>query len=182
MRIIGGEWRGRKLQAPPGQDTRPTSDRARQTLFDIITHRYAPLPQDAQVLDLFAGTGALGLEALSRGARRATFVDQDKTACDIIEANIQHLRAGSQCTLLRADATRFLHRGAPFDLVFADPPYGKGLLIPALTHLLAAHLLAADALLVLETGHGDQVDLPDALTLLDRRRIGISDILFLRVL
>jgi len=181
MRIVGGAWRGRRLQAPTGWDTRPTSDRVRQTVFDIISHRFAPLPQDAQVLDLFAGTGALGLEALSRGARFATFVDHDRAACETIDSNIKHLKAETRCKVIRADASRFLHRGPVFDLVFADPPYGKDLLVPALEHMLAAHMLAPDALLVLESGRELQTDIPPGFSVLDQRHVGSTSVHFIGV-
>lgn len=121
MRVIAGSYRGRRLQAPPGLDTRPTSDRVREALFSILGARV----EDARVLDLFAGSGALGIEALSRGAREATFVDSSATAIRAIGANLEAV--GAEATVVRAEARRFLGRASrgarQYDLVFLDPPY-----------------------------------------------------------
>jgi 16S rRNA (guanine(966)-N(2))-methyltransferase RsmD len=157
MRIISGTYRGHPLRAPKGA-TRPTTDRTREAVFNLVQHRVA-LP-GARVLDLFAGSGALGLEALSRGAATATFVEQHRGALGVIRRNAASLGVGERCTVLRADALRFLDAPpeAPYDLVLADPPYA----LDALPRLpdLALPLLATDGLLVLEhdatqtfTGH-----------------------------
>lgn len=125
MRIVAGEWGGRRIEAPHGRDTRPTTDRTREAWMSVV----APDLPGARVLDLFAGSGALGLEALSRGAEHATFVESGAPAIRVLQANLRALGAEERSTLVRSDAVRYL-AGLPegaFDLAFADPPYGKGL-------------------------------------------------------
>ena len=157
MRIVAGTWRGRTLIAPAGSQTRPTADRVRQALFDMLLH--APWAgretlEGAHVLDLFAGTGALGLEALSRGAAHATFVEQDRAALAALRANIAACRADERCTVLAIDALA-IPRGTQAALVFLDPPYGKDLVRRAMARLHAAGRLAPDALAVAETGRDE---------------------------
>ncbi|HTR16807.1 MAG TPA: 16S rRNA (guanine(966)-N(2))-methyltransferase RsmD [Acetobacteraceae bacterium] len=157
MRIVAGAWRGRALQAPAGQTTRPTADRVRQSLFDMLLH--APwggreAVQDAAVLDAFAGTGALGLEALSRGAATACFIEQDRAALTALRANIAACGAEAQCRVLPADATA-PPRGTPCSLVFLDPPYGKDLVPRAVRALAAAGWIAPGALVVGELGRDE---------------------------
>jgi 16S rRNA (guanine966-N2)-methyltransferase len=125
VRIIAGEWGGRRIQAPPGQATRPTTDRVREAWMSVL----APEIPGARVLDLFAGSGALGLEALSRGAAHATFVESAAPALRVLRANLEALGAGERATVVRGDALRFADGLAPgaFDLALADPPYAKGL-------------------------------------------------------
>lgn len=146
MRIVGGEARGRTLHAVPGSTTRPTADRVRQSLFDVLGQRCDGL----LVLDLYAGTGALALEALSRGAAAATLVEKDAKACAAIQRNVAELGFGARCTLLRDDVGRALGRlrGQSFDLVFSDPPYA--LQAAQATLEAAAPLLAPGGRLVLE--------------------------------
>lgn len=124
MRIVAGEWGGRRLQAPPGRGTRPTTDRVREAWMSVV----APLLPDARVLDLFAGSGALGLEALSRGAARVVFVEQAPPALRALRANIDALGAGPRCEVVRTDALRYAAalEADAFDLAFADPPYATG--------------------------------------------------------
>jgi 16S rRNA (guanine966-N2)-methyltransferase len=126
MRIIAGQWRGRAVKAPPGQSTRPTSDRAREALFSMLASRIGSF-EGLKVCDLFAGTGALGLEALSRGAAHCTFVESERTAIETLKANIATL--GASATVRQQSAEHF--SSGPFDIVFADPPYGSGLGAPA---------------------------------------------------
>jgi len=152
VRIIGGAWRGRRLDAPPGTGTRPTSDRVRQALFDMLLH--APWAgreavEGAAVLDAFAGTGALGLEALSRGGATASFLERDRAALAIIRANVSTCGAGDRARVLDADALK-PPRGVPCTLAFLDPPYGEALIPRALAALAAAGWLAPGALLVAE--------------------------------
>lgn len=153
MRIIGGKWRGRRIAAPPGSDTRPTADRVRQALFDMLVH--APwgghdLLEDAHVLDVFAGTGALGLEALSRGAARATFMENAPAALAVLRANIAAAGAQSACHVLPVDALR-AGRGSAAGLVFLDPPYEQDLVRRAVAHLRASGWIAPGAVIVAET-------------------------------
>jgi len=157
MRIVAGAWRGRKLTVPPGQTTRPTADRVRQALFDMLLH--APwggraLIEGAHVLDAFAGTGALGLEALSRGAAHATFVEQDRAALVALRANIAACRAEELCTLVTGDMLR-LPAGPDYGLIFLDPPYGLDLVARTLTVLRGAGRVAPGAVIVTETGRDE---------------------------
>jgi len=155
MRIIAGAWRGRPIAAPPGQVTRPTSDRAREALFSMLTSRLGSF-DGLYVTDLFAGTGALGLESLSRGAATCTFVENDRIALEILRRNAAALGAGDRADIRPQDATRVA--GGPFHLVFLDPPYRSGLGQQALANLRRAGVLAPGALLSLETAKGDEVD------------------------
>jgi 16S rRNA (guanine966-N2)-methyltransferase len=153
MRIVAGTWRGRALIAPTGSATRPTADRVRQALFDILLH--APwggkeVIEGANVLDVFAGTGAFGLEALSRGAGHATFIEQDRAALAALRANIASCRARARCTILAVDALATPH-GEPASLIFLDPPYRQELLPRALAHLGAMGRIAPNALIIAET-------------------------------
>ena len=162
MRIVAGAWRGRTLVAPPGPATRPTADRVRQALFDMLLH--APwggrdLLEGAEILDAFAGTGALGLEALSRGAAHATFLERDRAALTALRANIESCRASDRATILAADATN-PPPGHPCRLIFLDPPYNQGLVQAALSALDRAGWIAPGALAVAETARDEAIDLP----------------------
>jgi 16S rRNA (guanine966-N2)-methyltransferase len=163
MRIIAGRHRGRVLVAPQGEATRPTADRVRQALFDMLWH--APWGgrttiQDQLVLDAFAGTGALGLEALSRGADHCTFIENAKPALAALRANIAACREDARSAVLAADATRPPPARVPCGLVFLDPPYGQGLVPRALAALAAAGWIAEGALVVAEAGADETLDLP----------------------
>ena len=167
MRIVAGTWRGRALVAPPGVGTRPTSDRVRQAVFDILMHAgwagRAAL-EGVQVLDAFAGTGALGLEALSRGAAGVVFMERDRAALAALRANIAACRAEALCQVRAVDAL-MLPVGAPqagpaCGLVFLDPPYGQGLVARAVAALGVAGWLAPAALVVAETGRDENLVLP----------------------
>lgn len=165
MRIVGGEARGRTLHAVPGSATRPTADRVRQSLFDVLGQRCDGLV----VLDLYAGTGALALEALSRGAAAATLVEKDAKACAVIERNIAELGFGARCRLLRDDVGRALTRlRTPFELVFSDPPYALRAAQATLEGV--APLLSPGGRLVLEMDKREA--LPAGLALLDDRLYG----------
>ena len=158
MRIIAGRWKGRALSAPPGLTTRPTSDRARQAIFDQLWH--APWAgravfENAVVLDGFAGTGAMGLEALSRGAAQAFFMEQDSAALAALRANIAACKAGDACRVMAGDVTALPPAATPCNLVFLDPPYGKGLVPRALGALQAKGWIAPGALIIVETGRDE---------------------------
>lgn len=152
MRIIAGKWRGRTLLAPPGQATRPTSDRTREALFSMLTSRLGSF-DELRVADIFAGTGALGLEALSRGAAHCTFVERDREALTILKANIAKL--GAEGADVRAQAAEGF-AGGPFDLVFMDPPYGSGLGQKILPRLA----LEPGAWVSIETAFNEDVAVP----------------------
>lgn len=176
MRIIAGQWRGRPLDAPAGQTTRPTSDRAREGLFSMLASRLGSF-EGLQVADLFAGTGALGLEALSRGAAFCTFVEKDRTALDTLRRNVARLGAGDRSDL-RAQAVEHVpppHR--PCDLIMLDPPYGAGLAQPALDS--AAAWLAPGGWLSLEL-HDESPALPPSVERDTERRFGKATLLLLR--
>jgi len=161
MRVIAGQWRARRLLGPPrGAETRPTSDRVREAVFNVVSERV----EGARVLDLFAGTGALGIEALSRGAAHVTFVEADRGLCETIQTNLENLEAPAELfTLLKRDVRRSL-KGltGPFDLVFIDPPYGHLLEREALAALCAADALAPGATVVVEHASREEVALPPA--------------------
>jgi 16S rRNA (guanine966-N2)-methyltransferase len=182
MRIVAGKFRGKTLQSPADASIRPTSDRTRESVFNILASRLSPNLDGLKVLDLFAGTGALGLEALSRGATTVVFVDTGAEARGLIRDHIEAFGAGGVAKLLRRDATALGPAGtmAPIDLVFIDPPYGKGLGELALASLRDGQWLAADATIVLEESAEVQVMLPDGFELTDRREYGAAAVHFIR--
>ena len=177
MRIVGGSWRGRRLEAPPGRAVRPTSDRARESLFNILEHGKhtggggSPIP-DARVLDAFAGSGALGIEALSRGAAHAVFLDILPDALATIERNLSALDADDHATVLRADCLTPPRATQACDLVFLDPPYKSDLAAPALAALAAAGWIAEGALCVVEMDRSETLTPPPGFALLSDRRYG----------
>jgi 16S rRNA (guanine966-N2)-methyltransferase len=178
VRIVGGRLRGRPLAGPRSQAIRPTSDRLRETLFNILQHAYG-LPQaETRVLDLFAGTGALGLEAISRGAASALFVETSVEGRGIIRSNIEALGLTGVTRILRRDATELGRVGTipPFDLVLCDPPYGKGLGEKALAAAAAGGWLKPGTLCVLEERANADVHLPEGFKALQRREASDSQI------
>ena len=181
MRVVGGKFRGRRLMAPPSNAIRPSSDRLRQTLFDILAHRFGDAVEDARVLDLFAGTGALAIEAISRGARYALFVEEDATARGLIRTNIEALGLQGRTKLFRRDASRMGEIGTmtPFDFVFADPPYGKGLGERALASLRDGGWLKPGALVIVEEAASAGFTAPKGFRLEDRREFGDTHMYFM---
>lgn len=159
-RIIAGIWKGKKLTAPTGRDTRPTAIRARQAVFDILAHAPWCDLRGAKVLDVFAGTGAYGLEALSRGAAFAGFIEQAPDALRALRANIAACKA-ENTRLISADALT-PPPGEQQDLVFLDPPYGRLLLAPALAALQRQGWIGAGTIIVAELGPGDDIAMPQA--------------------
>ncbi len=183
MRIVGGRFRGHPIAAPPGALTRPTSDKVRESLFNILIHgvEWAGI-EGARVLDLFAGTGALGLEALSRGAAYCLFVEDNADARGLIRENIEALGLTGASKLWRRDATK-LGTAAPmqpFQLLFADPPYGKGLGELALAAAADGGWLSAGAICVLEERADVEPAIPAAYALLDKRTYGDTALHILR--
>jgi 16S rRNA (guanine966-N2)-methyltransferase len=182
MRIVGGALRGRALATPKSQNVRPTSDRLRESIFDILAHGYAGALEGAVVIDLFAGTGAMGLEALSRGAARALFIDDGAEARALLRQNIEALGLGGVTRIFRRDATKLglAPPGESFTLAFLDPPYGKGLAPLALAELLRGGWLAPGALVVVEEGAGAELEAPEGFIREDARRYGDTQVLILR--
>jgi len=181
VRIVAGKFRGKALLSPEDQSIRPTADRAREAVFNILASRLGPGLDGRRVLDLFAGTGALGLEALSRGAAFVVFVDTGAEARGLVRDHIEAFGAGGVTKLLRRDATDLGPAGTlgAFDVVFLDPPYGKGLGERALVSARAGGWIAPDAVIVLEEGRDVVVDLPPGFTVDDRREYGAAAVHFI---
>ena len=185
LRIIGGKHRGRAIATPEGLATRPTSNRAREALFNILAHASwrpddtSPLIE-ARVLDAFAGSGALGIEALSRGAAHATFLDSDPTAIRLIGENLRKIGETAAAKVVRGDAIRPPPTREACDLVFLDPPYRSNLAGPALTALAAAGWLKPDAIATVELANTEDLLPPTGFEVLDERRYGAAKILILR--
>jgi len=181
MRIVGGDFRGRKLNAPKGDNTRPTTDRNRETLFNILSHSEHVDLQGARALDLFAGSGALGFEAMSRGAAWALFVEMETAARGAIRENMHALGVQGKSKIFRRDATKLGNIGtmAPFNLVFADPPYGKGLGEYALQSLVDGGWLMEENLIVLEEAASSAFMLPSSFKLIEERNLGESVLRFI---
>jgi 16S rRNA (guanine966-N2)-methyltransferase len=184
MRVVGGRLRGRALAAPESQTIRPTSDRLRESLFNILAHAYGDPVGDARVLDLFAGTGALGIEAISRGAEFCLFVDDGAEARALIRQNVDALGLGQVTRVFRRDATKLgaAHPVEPFGLVFLDPPYRKGLALPALAALRDGGWLIREALVVVEEAADADLAAPAGYEELERRSNDDTMIVFLRAL
>lgn len=181
MRIVAGAWRGRRLAGPSDDSIRPTSDRLREAIFNVLAHGHDDAVAGARVIDLFAGTGALGLEALSRGAAQALFVDSGTPARALIRANIESLGAGGLARLFRRDATKLgPTQDAPYTLAFLDPPYGRGLAQPALASLREGGWLAPGALCVVEEEAAAEIGPVEGFARLERRDYGDTQIVFLR--
>jgi len=178
MRIIAGAWRGRPLLGPEGRDTRPTSDRAREGLFSMLASRLGSL-EGLEVADLFAGTGALGLEALSRGAAHCTFVERDPAALKVLKRNLDRLDAAGRAEVRAQAAEHAAPPRAPCDLVLIDPPYRSGLARLALDRIATAGWLAPGAWISVEMC-GEEIEVPHGLSLEADRRFGKARIVLLR--
>jgi 16S rRNA (guanine966-N2)-methyltransferase len=183
MRITGGIHRGRSLTSPKGSSTRPTSDRARESVFNILRHGgwHQGILEDATVLDVFAGTGALGLEALSQGAKHAVFIERDRAAAALCQDNIDKLGETARALVLKCDAAAPAPRPAhvePRSLVFLDPPYGKGLGATALKVLEEKGWLQDSATCVMEMSKKEPEAVPAGFTLMDERTYGIARVIF----
>lgn len=183
MRVVAGRFKGRQIHAPKGEVTRPTSDRVRQAVFNILEHGLDGVDLEGpRVIDLFAGTGALGLEALSRGARFCLFVEESASARAAIRQNVEALGLTGVTRIWRRDATRLGPAApmAPFDLAFLDPPYGRGLGEAALAALREGGWLRPGALALLEADAGDAIATPDGFAEMDRRAWGDTQAVFLK--
>jgi 16S rRNA (guanine966-N2)-methyltransferase len=183
MRIVGGSHRGRRLSAPPGKAVRPTGDRVREALFDIVSHgNFAAAGNPfagTTVLDAFSGTGAFGLEALSRGAAEAVFIERDGAALAALRRNIVALGEGARARVIPGDATHPPHGERACAFAFLDPPYGSGLATRALAALAAAGWIAAGALTVVEVAAREGFAPPAGFTVLDERVYGAARLVFL---
>ena len=182
MRIVGGDFRGKVLTAPKSENIRPTTDRARESLFNIITHGYDVLNTETRALDLFAGTGALGIEALSRGAGFVLFVEDSVEGRGLIRQNTMSLSLQGRSKIYRRDATNLGDPGAmrPFSLVFADPPYAQGLGVKAAKSLLSHKWLTEDALFILEEQKAAAPESLEGFELLDTRDFADTKLSFFR--
>lgn len=183
MRIVAGKFRGRQLLSPEDDTIRPTADRVREAIFNILASRLSPSLDGLKVVDLFAGTGAMGLEALSRGAASVVFVDTGAEARGLIRDHIEAFGAGGVAKLLRRDATSLGPAGTmgPVDLIFLDPPYGQGLGEKALLALRDGGWLTKDTIIVLEEASEVEVALPEGFVLDDRRDYGAAAVHFIRM-
>jgi 16S rRNA (guanine966-N2)-methyltransferase len=183
MRVVAGKFRGVRIEAPKGLVTRPTSDRVRQALFNVLTHGAPEFDlAGARVLDLFAGSGALGLEALSRGARFCLFIEESAAARAAIRRNVEVLGLTGATKIWRRNATKLGPAGtlAPFDLIFCDPPYGKGLGERAILAAAEGGWSKQGAIAVLEEGADHEISWPAPFQEIDRRRYGDTVIAFAR--
>ena len=183
MRVVAGRFKGRILQAPSGQNTRPTSQRTREALFNVLQHgNFGVELEGARILDLFAGSGALGIEALSRGAEYCIFVDDALPARAALRHNIDALGLGGQSRIFRRDASRLNPAGAlgAFDIIFADPPYDRHLGEAALASVLKGGWLKPDGIFVLEERKTAEINLPEDVEVLDHRNHGEAQVLILR--
>jgi 16S rRNA (guanine966-N2)-methyltransferase len=183
MRIVAGRHKGRHLAVPHGKDTRPTSDRVREAIYNVLSHGFDLDFDELITLDVCAGTGALGLEALSRGGLRAVFVDIAQPALDCVAENVETLKEQARSTILRRDVKRFGAKPASAqaaNLAFFDPPYRENMIPPALTGAAEGGWLADGAVVVIETADDEEVDLPAGFTALDERRYGKTLVRFLK--
>jgi len=184
MRIVGGSHRGRQLIAPPGELVRPTSDRAREALFNILSHgNFAAAGSpfaERPVLDAFAGTGAFGLEALSRGAGAAVFIESDREVLAALRRNVAALGEEDRAQIVAGDATRPPRAAFACAVAFLDPPYRSGLAATALGALVAAGWLTPDALVAVEVAAREELPLPAGFIIMDERVYGAARLVFLR--
>src|ERR1700742_3840578 len=182
MRVVGGRLKGRNLASPSSNDIRPTQDRLRESVFNILMHAYDNPIEGARVLDLFAGTGALGIEAISRGAAFTLFVDNGAESRALLRNNVEALGLGGVTKVYRRDATDLgpAHPMQPFSLAFLDPPYGKGLAEKSLASLRDGGWLTAAALLVVEESRAAGFVAPDGFEERERRAYDDTEFVFLR--
>jgi 16S rRNA (guanine966-N2)-methyltransferase len=183
MRVVGGRLKGRSLASPSSRDIRPTADRLRESVFNILIHAYDDPITDARVLDLFAGTGALGIEAISRGAKFTLFVDNGAEARALLRNNVEALGLGGVTKVFRRDAANLgpAHPVEPFSLAFLDPPYAKGLAVKALASARDGGWLAPAALVVVEEAKAAEFKSPEGFEELERRAYDDTEFTFLKL-
>ena len=182
MRIISGTIKGKILNTPINQNTRPTSDKARQAIFNILEHAdWANGILGNSFLDVFAGTGAFGLEALSRGASHAAFIENDRQALAILKNNIAICRFENKSKIIAIDALKLNGKSAKFDIIFMDPPYEKGLLIPSLIRLEANGYFDENSIIILEHHKNEAIEFPPNYEILKQVNYGINGISFISI-
>ncbi|MFK4824273.1 16S rRNA (guanine(966)-N(2))-methyltransferase RsmD [Paenochrobactrum sp. BZR 588] len=183
VRIVGGKFRGRPLATPQTNAIRPTTDRTRESLFNILMHKYADKIENGRILDLFAGTGALGFEALSRGGRYGVFIEESAEGRGLLRQNIENFGLQGQTKVFRRNACQLGLAGTlePFDVVFADPPYGKGLGEKALAAALEGNWLNSDAIIILEEEADALLNLDERFVIEDERDYGLTTIRLIRL-
>lgn len=178
MRIIGGKFRGRKLKTPEAKEIRPTTGRLRESIFSAADHRIGGF-HGKRIADIFSGTGALGLEALSRGAASATWVEKHSPGISILKENISLLKVDDQAEILRADARNLHKADKPFDVIFLDPPYGRGLAVPCLQSLLEKNWVDETSLIVLECDKNEELEIPEGLEIVKTLKQGFRRVHFI---
>lgn len=186
MRIVGGEYRGKQLALPEDNRIRPTADRTREALFNILGHgsvyrtEQGPLPLGARILDVFAGTGALGIEALSRGADHVTFMDNQWDSVKLIKQNVAAIKAQQKVSIFNRNGTIPGRASGHIDLILMDPPYSQGLEIPSLLALRDGGWIQENTVIVIELAAKEKIEIPDDFELLDERKYGAAKLLFLK--
>lgn len=171
MRIIGGTYRGKKLINPPNEAIRPTTDRMRETLFNMLEHGAGPGIRGSRILDLFAGSGALGIEALSRNAEHVTFVDNDHSSMKLVKRNTALIGDPDNASYISLDGTK-ITSSTPYDIILIDPPYNEGLIELALQNILGRALLSDTGVIVIEYASNKEFEIPTQFTELKKKKIG----------
>ena len=179
MRIISGKHRGRRLEVPEGKSVRPTTDRMRERVFSMLQHHRYPALLGARVADLYAGTGALGLEALSRGASHVTFVEKSQSTFSCLKKNVATIKEEDSTNLMKISARALPFANDPYSVIFMDPPYHKGMVEPTLHCLLERDWLADGGLIIAELAVDDELTIPEALNIIDDRKQGQQRMLFM---
>lgn len=174
MRIIGGKYRGKKLTTPTDNNIRPTTDRMRETLFNMLEHGSGPGIRGSRVLDLYAGSGALGIEALSRNAEYVSFVDNNHNSIKLIKDNIRLIDSPENVSTISMDASKINNRGNTFDIIFIDPPYRKDLVTPTLTNLIDQKLIKEKGIAVVEYASNEKIDIPKGFIEIKTKTMGES--------
>lgn len=172
MRIIGGKYRGKKLIPPTDISIRPTTDRMRETLFNMLEHGTGPGVRGANILDLYAGSGALGVEALSRYAEQVTFVDNNFKSMNLIKENCALINKSENVIYVSNDCTKFLKRDGAYDIIFIDPPYRKNLILPTLENIILQNIISPDGIIVIEYASDEEITLPKQLSEIKMKKMG----------